>query len=326
MPKDRFRRPKYFFTQISNYAIDDERISPQAYYIYSKIQRYITLEDLPVKQYDFEFNKAYIRKRCNMGDKTFDKYWKELCHLGYLKTYQMPDLEEKGQWITEYELLHEADLESAYFTQYNSKGEIVREIFCPTNCDKTIENTDKITNTKNKTVKEKVAEINTVESKNTDTPILGGSLIPTIGKEGVHNNIVSCNINSYNINSSSSKDEEEVITFYKDYRGIKRLSKSEKQLLLKLIQQYNKDVVLNAINIGIKKCNKPNFAYIESICINGVFTGNKPNEALKDKSVAKINKFTQINEHGHNWDFNELEKLEQEYIERKLHGDLSAKH
>ena len=58
MSKERFRRPRVNFTQVSNLALDHKTISPQAFWVYSKIQRYITLEDLTDLEFEVRINKG----------------------------------------------------------------------------------------------------------------------------------------------------------------------------------------------------------------------------------------------------------------------------
>lgn len=197
MSTDRFRKPRTFFTQVSNHAIDDENISPQAYYIYSKIQRYITLESE-----EFILNKAFILKKSNMTEKTFDKYWKELQHLGYLKTHQMPDTENKGQWITEYELLEQANTEEPYFSQYNIKGEIVRVFECPKIKDKSTSNPQ--SKKTRKSVKNKVLELQT-----TVPPKKGETVKASLGEVPPLNNtnyLSNTNLNNKSVSQSNTKD------------------------------------------------------------------------------------------------------------------------
>lgn len=119
----RFRKKKVYFTQVSNHALDDEAMSTQAFYIYSQVQRYITLET-------FTLNKIFLIKKCRMSEKTFEKYFKELRNLGYLKSYQYPGTEGNNAVTIEYDLLDAPDTTTAYHTVYNSKDEVVQEFFC----------------------------------------------------------------------------------------------------------------------------------------------------------------------------------------------------
>ena len=115
-----FRRKDHFI--VSNHVLDNKNVSPQAFYIYSKICRYLNEED-------FILTKPFLFSKCNMSDKTFDKYWKELLNEGYLKIYQIPDVTNKGKWSTEIDLLEEADLSSPYYTMFKSNGEPSRSLY-----------------------------------------------------------------------------------------------------------------------------------------------------------------------------------------------------
>ena len=118
-----FRKKKVYFTQISNNILDDERISPQAFYIYSQIQRYITLEN-------FTLNKDFLIKKSRMSEKTFDRYFKELRINGYLKSYQYPGIKGSNKVTIEYDLLDTPDTTTPYHVVYNSKGEVVQTFEC----------------------------------------------------------------------------------------------------------------------------------------------------------------------------------------------------
>lgn len=202
-----FRKRKTTYTVISNHAIDNDRLSPQAYYIYSKICRYL---DLP-EHSDFVLTKSFLFSKCNMGEKTFDKYWKELQNEGYLKVFQSPDKENKGKWITEYELLEIADTTMPYYTQYNSLGEIVKELKPVL---KAITSTKKKSfNSNSKKVRE-IAEKARIESNknNCDTvpPKKGGTLKAGDAKEGGLSITDLANTNKSNtILSSSAKIDDD---------------------------------------------------------------------------------------------------------------------
>ena len=303
MSTNRFRKPRTFFTQVSNHAIDDDRLSPQAYYIYCKIQRYITIEN-------FVLNKEFLFSKCNMSENTFDKYWKELLHAGYLKVYQMPNLENKGHWITEYELLEESNLEEPYYTQFNSDGEVCQSYEC-----KNVSSKVKVKEFKksSKTVREKVAEIKseTVPPKNHPPVKAGDGKIPGLNNTKLNNTEIN-NI----IKSSSSNDDDEdlkeVINLYKECIN-KKLSVNTKSALKELISTYGKDHVLSAINVTMDKATSPNLAYLKKVCSSDTIS---PAPAAT-KSAKSNSKFTTT--YSHNWDFDQIEKNEREYIE-KMYG------
>lgn len=310
MSTNRFRKPKTFFTQVSNHAIDDDRLSPQAYYIYCKIQRYITIEN-------FVLNKEFLFSKCNMSENTFDKYWKELLHAGYLKIYQIPNLENKGHWITEYELLEVADLVEPYYSQFNSNGEVCQSYAC-----KDIPSKVKVKEYKkpNKTVRQKVAEIksNTVPPKN-HPPVQPGD-----GKiSPLNNTLLNKTLSNKTLSSSSSEDEDEnlieVINLYKECIN-QKISSKLKQSLKELINAYGKDHVITSIKVTMDKATSPNLAYLKRVC-----SSDKSDTIVRPmtsvKPVSKNPHFTSVQ--SHNWDIAELERREMEYIE-KMYGDNKA--
>lgn len=91
-----FRKKKVYFTQVSNAALRDEKISLKAKGLYALIQSYITLED-------FTLYKAFLLKQCKEGKDAFNSAWNELKKSGYLVQYKLQD--EKGLVVYEYELL-----------------------------------------------------------------------------------------------------------------------------------------------------------------------------------------------------------------------------
>lgn len=201
-----FRKRKTTYTIISNHAIDNDRLSPQAYYIYSKICRYL---DLP-EHSDFVLTKVFLFSKCNMGEKTFDKYWKELQNEGYLKVYQSPDKENRGKWITEYELLEVADTVTAYYTQYNSSGEIIKELKPVLKAITSIKN--KSYNANSKKVREIAEKARIGNNKNdcdTVPPKKGGTVKAGDAKEGGLSITDLASTNKSNTELSSSANNEE---------------------------------------------------------------------------------------------------------------------
>lgn len=94
-----FRKKKVYFTQVSNTALRDKRLSLQAKGLYAIIQSYITIED-------FVLYKNHLIKESGLSTNTFDKYWKELKNTGYLIQHKYYSSGNKGA-IYEYELLDE---------------------------------------------------------------------------------------------------------------------------------------------------------------------------------------------------------------------------
>lgn len=101
--------------------------------------------------------------------------------------------------------------------------------------------------------------------------------------------------------------------------------------------QFNIDIILEACKRTVMQTNKPSLNYADSILtswyndkiktLDDILVVDKAYESkqaisAKDSSVVKrpnkTAKFTNI--YSHNWNFEELEKLESEYIDRKLNG------
>ncbi|MGL5569091.1 MAG: hypothetical protein ACRDB9_07610 [Cetobacterium sp.] len=110
-----FRKKEIKFTQVSNSAIDDERLSLKAQGLYVKIQRYITIPG-------FVLYKSTLIKKCSDGETSFRSAWKELKDAGYLKQYKFKD-EDTGKWKYEYDLLDEANLDIPSETIQNTQSE-----------------------------------------------------------------------------------------------------------------------------------------------------------------------------------------------------------
>ena len=72
-----FKRKKINFTQVSNIALRDKKLSLKAKGLYSLIQSFITIEN-------FTLYKNTLRKYCSEGNKAFESTWKELKDCSYL--------------------------------------------------------------------------------------------------------------------------------------------------------------------------------------------------------------------------------------------------
>jgi len=93
-----FRKKEVPFSQVSNKALRDERLSLKAKGLYSIIQMYITIPD-------FILYKATLIKLSKDGKDSFNTAWKELKDSGYLIQHKMSN--GKGNFYYEYELLDE---------------------------------------------------------------------------------------------------------------------------------------------------------------------------------------------------------------------------
>lgn len=336
MSKERFRRPRVNFTQVSNLALDHKTISPQAFWVYSKIQRYITLEDLTDLEFEVRINKGYIRKKAGMKQKTFDKYWQELLHLGFLKIYQLPDPAVKGQWLTEYELLHEPDTETPYFTQYNLQGVIVRFFSCPV---ENVAEQETKTPTPKKSVRDEVEKIKTDNEGSVNESIApspqkregrskGGSVKGSDGKEGgLNNNVLgntsfsntsldntslsntSTNSNTDTTTEDSSTEKErerphnENVSLVEELIGL-NLSKAQKNVVTSWAVDTLRQAIDNYIEHG-----GVSFAYLQACYETPVKTKNK-GAAPKNKDFTTM--------YQHNWDLDELEERANDYMESEI--------
>jgi len=95
-----FRKKKVQFSQVSNFALRDTKLSLKAKGLYSLIQSYITLEN-------FILYKTTLKKQCLEGSTAFESAWNELKKMGYLKQYKSKSSD--GFFIYEYDLLDVKD-------------------------------------------------------------------------------------------------------------------------------------------------------------------------------------------------------------------------
>ena len=92
-----FKTKKIYFSQVSNKALRDNKLSLKAKGLYSLIQSYITIEG-------FKLYKSMLENNCIEGEKSFDTAWKELKEAGYLKQEKK---KVDNKFVYEYELLDE---------------------------------------------------------------------------------------------------------------------------------------------------------------------------------------------------------------------------
>lgn len=294
-----FKKRACGYSIISNDAIDNMSLSPSAYYIYSKICRYITLMD----NSDFVLTKDFVYSKSNMGKKTFDKYWKELCLEGYLKIYQVPDRDNKGQFLTQYELKEIHEVDTPYFIMYKADGTIAKQLFP---IPKAKEKEEKDYKKSYGNVKEKVE--NTVGSK------IGGTVVEYDGK--MEELIITDKLNTNEINtdiSSSTKEEEDNLPKELVKRCISNDIKISYKQIEKLLDLYDNMKVIKAIEKMIiasedTEIKRP-YNYIAKIIENAekqVVT----NITIENNKKQSFNNFTQ------------REKTAEEYaeLEKKLLG------
>ena len=98
MESGAFRVKKVYFSQVSNHALRDTKLSLKAKGLYALIQSYITIEG-------FTLYKTTLAKQCSEGKHSFESTWKELKDRGYLVQHKCRT--ETGSFCYEYELLDE---------------------------------------------------------------------------------------------------------------------------------------------------------------------------------------------------------------------------
>lgn len=91
-----FKPRKIYFSQVSNHALRDNKLSLKAKGLYALIQSYITIDN-------FILYKTTLKKVCLEGNTSFESGWKELKDSGYLlqERHQNSD----GTFYYLYELL-----------------------------------------------------------------------------------------------------------------------------------------------------------------------------------------------------------------------------
>ena len=97
METGQIKRKEVPFSQISNSALRDEKLSLKAKGLYALIQSYITIPN-------FTLYKTTLMKQCKESKNTFDTAWKELKDNGYLIQYRKSNAKTKTFYY-EYELL-----------------------------------------------------------------------------------------------------------------------------------------------------------------------------------------------------------------------------
>lgn len=94
----RFRKKKISFTATSNKVLFDNNLDLDTKTLHSMITYYISLPN-------FTLYKANLQKQSGVGQRAFNRMWKQLKDNGYLMQYRFKD--EKGTFYYEYELFDE---------------------------------------------------------------------------------------------------------------------------------------------------------------------------------------------------------------------------
>ncbi len=132
--------------------------------------------------------------------------------------------------------------------------------------------------------------------------------------------------------ASYASRADPVITCYKNNFCVEKVPKVIKEQLLGFKQQGMSDelictVIQNAVERGkawnyakgtLERLLKHDTLNLEQYT-NSVISFRQNNKQ-DNKATGKIDKFTCINKHGHNYNFDELERLERQYIENQLNN------
>lgn len=282
-----FRTKQLPFTMILNNVLFDDNLSRDARLLYCMIQSKITIPD-------FTLYKTTLIKLFGANEKTFDKYWKELKDKGYLIQYKLTD--ENNRFYYEYDLLDTPDVELA--TKIHSQN-------------------------------------NAKKDKKNHTPLFGGVEVLPGGKLGGFNKT------DFNKTDSVVVDAlHPTILNVKQYLNKKDLSNKMMNDLKDLIEKHGQELVNQAIEQADNQGGK-SFKYLQHIMNEWKDKGIKTIDQVKENNLDhdkkrtekkqrksinnqstvsnKVQKFNQMD--SHDWDFDEIEKLEREYIDRKLSGN-----
>lgn len=286
----KFRKKKIYFTQVSNIALRDKYLSFSAKGLYSLIQSYITMPN-------FDLYKSYLMEIAEEGTTAFNKAWKELKELGYLKMYKIKD-EATGTYFYEYELLDEPELNDK--DRFSKAKEIKKNVYKTTNHG-----------FKKRGV---VVSINGnnpyTQSMYMDGNVENAPVIQTVSMDkpnnidcvyGEHESIIILNNNTYSVVVEEYQQQENVnATIVKTKCNLKR---NLTQTQIDYVSTFNTDRLLKAIDIANEiNVDSYTFGYIKSIYENDnnfmdmkkvhVTSNNKDFSSLK-KSKNVNNSITQ---------------------------------
>lgn len=186
----KFRYKKVYFSQVSNTALRDDKLSLKAKGLYSLIQSYITLEN-------FTLYKSTLYNKCIEKEKAFESAWNELKDNGYLKQYRIRSA-ETNKYVYEYDLLDEPNMVQPALLNIGINGEIIQN-----------------TNTKQNTVEEVDSKKHTKKIENLNPPQkVGGSkrtrfVSNPVQNGGYINNTDQSNTDQNNTNQSFNHENYE---------------------------------------------------------------------------------------------------------------------
>lgn len=276
-----FRKKKIKFAQVSNIALRDDKLSLKAKGLYALIQSYVTLED-------FTLYKTTLKKQCVEKEKAFESTWAELKDAGYLIQYRFQD--DQGKYYYEYDLLDEPNQELAL--EIHSKQNRKRH--------------------EDKTHNPKKEGMDKIESNH--TPKKDDMDKGCYGKGGVYNNTDSIyiDLNNTNINNTtvSKKIETKVSVVTQqesiilEETNINELTAHQK----KNVAKWDIATLIRAIQI-YKDINGQYFKLLDKIYKDGAKVSLTSGSKKQDASEGM---------YTHEWDFDNLEKLQREHIQKKL--------
>lgn len=162
--------------------------------------------------------------------------------------------------------------------------------------------------------------------------------------EKVAINWIDSNITTIEAAKARVMKEKKYLTIL-SHLGIssQNVTKVQREYIDKWFNDYHlsMDIILEGCRRTVAQTQNPNIKYLDSILsswasykvkslediqqLDKAYASNLTKNTLSNvsskskSSVDKNTRFTNI--YSHNWDFEELEKLEMEYIERKLHGN-----
>lgn len=287
----RFRKKKVYFTQVSNSALRDKYLSFAAKGLYSLIQSFLTLEN-------FTLYKNYLMEISEEGSTAFNRTWKELKEMGYLKQYKSKD--DTGAFYYEYDLLDESEFDDEY--RFNKAKEIKKNVYKTANNGfKKKGNIRKNNNTKPDTqtvdVDENVENTPCTQTVDVEKPTY------TEQTSGEHESIIILNNNTYsvvveeehekqktgsskepNCQSRANQQSENInVTLVKTKCNLKRnLTKTQ----IEFMSNCDTDRLLKAINIA-NEINEDayTFGYVKEIYLND---SNFENNSKKEKAPSTV--------------------------------------
>jgi len=293
----KFRAKRVYFTQVSNVALRDNKLSAKAKGLYSVINSFLTMEN-------FTLYKNALRKHMAEGNMAFDNMWKELKDKGYLIQYRSQG--DKGFFYYEYELLDAPNIELA--TEIHGKQ-----------------------NRKTKEEKTHTPKSGGMEKKSkTHTPKNDGMDNTSNGEVGVYNNTDLTNTDLTNTNLSSSSDDEitlpnltltEVNVLVKKFKdSICELTENTKLKFLLYCGVHNTDLIKSILDYSAT-INIKSYAGFETIIKaaiqNNITTGEefiqsvgqwRASKKKKPRSAATKTKDLKFNNfEGRSYDFDTLE-------------------